>query len=176
MRKPLSRRTLLRAAGGIGIALPFLDAMTAYGAPTTAFNKRFVAVVSFDGTNRGAWVPTGTETNFNFGQILQPLTPNKSKLLVFDGIDNVVSYNGPAARGHGGGTSCLLSGAYTQVGNVYCGGGGCLGWGGGISIDQQIAKTVGANDPVRVLNMGVQPSNVPVQSYISYSALAWARG
>lgn len=170
-RPPLSRRTLLRGAGGIAVALPFLEAMEAHG-QTTSFPKRFIGCVNFDGTHYAEWLPTGTETSFTFKQILQPLNAFKSKLLILDGLDNEVSYNGPAPGGHDAGTAGLLSGAYTQAGNAFCGGGGCTGWGNGITIDQHIGKTVGKGDRFPTLTLSCQPKDVPLMSFISYSGPA----
>jgi hypothetical protein len=177
-RRPLSRRTLLRGASQIAIALPFLEEMTAH-AQTTTFPKRFVGLANFDGSVVSAWRPSGTETAFSFsateggpGYILKPLEPYKSKLLVLDGLDNEVSYHGPAPGGHDGGTIALLSGSYAQAGNIFCGGGGCTGWGNGITIDQRIGATVGRTDRFKALTLGVRPEDKPVMSYISYTGPA----
>ena len=92
----LSRRAVLRGAGSIAIALPWLEVMRqerpahAAGAPA----KRFVGVYTPGGTvhTNGAdipehWSPTGTETDFTLSRILTPYEPIKSQLLVLDGID-----------------------------------------------------------------------------------------
>ncbi|HEX2670206.1 MAG TPA: DUF1552 domain-containing protein, partial [Polyangiaceae bacterium] len=94
----LSRRAVLRGAGSIAIALPWLEIMReerpahAAGAPA----KRFVAVYTPGGTVHAdsnnpsvteQWSPTGTESNFELSPILTPYEPVKSRLLVLDGID-----------------------------------------------------------------------------------------
>src|SRR5687768_7611752 len=84
----LSRRTMIRGAGSIAIALPWLEAMEparAQTAPATA--QRFLAVYTPGGTVLDKWRPTGTETSFALGPILQPLEPILSKLLIVDGLD-----------------------------------------------------------------------------------------
>jgi len=93
----LSRRAVLRGAGSIAIALPWLEIMRqerpAHAAPAPA--KRFVGVYTPGGTVHAdensvfpeQWSPTGTETNFRLSRILAPYEPVKSQLLVLDGID-----------------------------------------------------------------------------------------
>lgn len=92
----LSRRAVLRGAGGIAIALPWLEIMRqerpAHAASTPA--KRFIGVYTPGGTVHASgdtiaeqWSPTGTETNFELSRILTPYAPVKSQLLVLDGID-----------------------------------------------------------------------------------------
>src|SRR4051812_26726116 len=92
----LSRRAVLRGAGGIAIALPWLEIMrqerSARAASPAA--KRFVGVYTPGGTVHGngsnipeQWSPTGSETNFKLSRILTPYEPVKSQLLVLDGID-----------------------------------------------------------------------------------------
>jgi hypothetical protein len=86
--RPLSRRLVLRGAGTIAIALPWLEAggpprARAAGAPAS----RFVTVYTPGGTVLDKWRPTGSETDFTPGPILAPLAPVQSKLLVLDGID-----------------------------------------------------------------------------------------
>src|SRR6478735_8548565 len=94
----LSRRAVLRGAGSIAIALPWLEIMReeraahAAGAPA----KRFIGVYTPGGTVHAEsgnpsvaeqWSPTGTETNFELSPILTPYAPVKSQLLVLDAID-----------------------------------------------------------------------------------------
>src|SRR5688572_29599467 len=85
----LSRRAALRGAGGVAIALPWLEIMTggreslAQGAPA----RRFVAVFNPGGTILENWVPKGTETDFVLSPILNPLAVVKDSVLVLNGID-----------------------------------------------------------------------------------------
>ncbi|HVY28750.1 MAG TPA: DUF1552 domain-containing protein [Polyangiaceae bacterium] len=85
----LSRRTLIRGAGSIAIALPWLEAMTPERPAEAAAGaaKRFVAVYTPGGTVLESWRPTGTETSFTLSTILQPLEPVKDRVLVLDGVD-----------------------------------------------------------------------------------------
>ena len=96
-RFELSRRAVLRGAGSIAIALPWLEIMHQERSARAAFApaKRFVGVYTPGGTVHAdasrtipeQWSPTGTETNFELSRILAPYQAVKSQLLVLDGID-----------------------------------------------------------------------------------------
>ncbi len=84
-RKVLSRRTMLRGAGSVVIGLPLLDAMAStsvYAAapepPARAFNLFF-----------GLGMPTPTQTDQIYDQVLEPLAPLRDKLLIVRGVDQV---------------------------------------------------------------------------------------
>jgi hypothetical protein len=85
----LSRRAVLRGAGGVAVALPWLEIMSggresrAQGAPA----RRFLAVFNPGGTILESWTPTGTEADFALSPILNPLADVKDSLLVLNGID-----------------------------------------------------------------------------------------
>jgi len=89
----LSRRTMLRGAGSIAIALPWLEIMghpapaRAQTSGTTA--QRFVAVYQPGGTVREKYTPTGSETTPILSPILLPLQPilDRNRLLILDGLD-----------------------------------------------------------------------------------------
>jgi hypothetical protein len=86
----LNRRAVLKGAGSIAIALPWLEIMgrgRRASAQTTPTAKRFVTVFQPGGTVRANYTPTGSESAPVFGSILAPLEPMKSKLLVIDGLD-----------------------------------------------------------------------------------------
>ena len=86
----LKRRTVLKGAGSIAIALPWLEIMgrgrrANAQAATTA--KRLITVYQPGGTVRAKYTPTGTETAPVLSPILAPLEPMKSKLIIVDGLD-----------------------------------------------------------------------------------------
>jgi len=103
--KHLSRRALLRGAGAAAVGLPLLDFM---GDPAKAQGvsppKRLIffgVPVGFggrlpDGTD--PFWPTGTETNFNLGDVLSPLAAHQNELLV---IKNVAMKLGVGSGSHG---------------------------------------------------------------------------
>jgi len=96
----LSRRAVLRGAGSIAIALPWLEIMRMERTADaqTAPAQRFLAVFQPGGsvvaqpagsttTPANRWVPTGTETAPILSPILAPLEPVKNKILIVDGLD-----------------------------------------------------------------------------------------
>jgi len=92
----LSRRSVIKGAGSIAIALPWLEIMgrgrRAQAQTAAVPLKRFVTVYQPGGNVRSSTIgdrysPTGSETSFTLSPILAPLEPVKSKLLVFDGLD-----------------------------------------------------------------------------------------
>lgn len=84
----LDRRTLLRGAGGIAIALPWLEIMghdkLAHAAGTPA--KRFLSVYQPGGTVLDNFWPTNNADSSS-SPILAPLAPLKDKLLVLKGLN-----------------------------------------------------------------------------------------
>ncbi len=94
MRRRLTRRSMLRGAAGITVALPFLDAMIprlARGqaaAPPLRFGIWFTA----NGVREDQWVPTGGETDFTLNAELAPLVDHRDDLIVLYGLDAQSSY------------------------------------------------------------------------------------
>lgn len=88
MTKPfrLNRRAVLRGAGSVAIALPWLEAMqplpSAQAAAAPA--RRFVAVYTPGGTVLDAWTPSSIN---ELSPILAPLAPVRERLVVLKGLD-----------------------------------------------------------------------------------------
>jgi hypothetical protein len=171
----LSRRAMLRGAGGIAVGLPLLDAMgvgpferRASAAGTTP--KRFIVFFSPDGTIRENWKPTGTETAFTMSRILAPLETNKQSVVVLDGIDNEAARHG-LGDDHMKGMGCMLTGIELLPGTTQ---GGCCepaGLAGGISVDQVIANEIGKDTKFKSLELGVQTGGGGnVWAYSNYTA------
>ena len=173
----LSRRSFLRGVGGVSLGLPLLQAMggcrsTARsgrsqtlglgGAPT-----RFVVFYTPNGTIRERWLPSGAETAFTLSPILASLAPYQSDLLVLDGVDALSAYNGPGDA-HQKGTGQALTGTELQEGDFLGADGLTAGWANGISVDQQIADTIGGTTKFRSLEFGVHVYGANVGSRISY--------
>jgi hypothetical protein len=142
----LSRRAVLRGAGSIAIALPWLEIMgtEAHGAATPA--QRFLAVYNPGGsviqpTNR--WQPTGTETAPILSPILAPLEPMKSKLLVVDGLDMTSAIG----EQHQAGIIALLTGTTQNMPPTNGGLPGMNSYSHGPSIDQVIATRLNMAKP-----------------------------
>jgi hypothetical protein len=147
----LSRRTLLRGAAGAAVGLPLLEAMGAEGAD--AFPRRLVVFFTNNGTVKSEWEPRGTEHDFTLGPILAPLEPFRSDIVVLSGLDVESSYHGPGSGDpHMPGMAHMLTG--TEM--VTTGAGPYDMIGGGISVDQHIARSIAAPTPFEWLGFGVQ--------------------
>ena len=118
-RTKLDRRTFLRGAGGVAIALPWMEIMgepLANAAPGDGLAKRFLGVYTPGGTVRDRWVPSGTENEWQLSTILEPLQAVKDKLLVFDGL----SMHSARGEQHQSGIIAWLTGnAQSQNGGKY---------------------------------------------------------
>ena len=89
MPRPLSRRAMLRGAGGVAVGLPFLSAMLRplRSHASEDVQKRLLVFFTANGTIPDAWRPTGGETDFSLSTILSPLERHRSQMIVLDGID-----------------------------------------------------------------------------------------
>lgn len=167
--KTLSRRRFLRGAGGIAIALPFLDAMIPSAKAATQ-PKRFIAFFTGLGSVKSRWVPKGTETTFSLNDALASLEPYKDKLVIIEGVDMKSTYSGGPGDPHQLGIAQSLSGADLQEGDLfkYACSNNTVGWGGGISLDQFLAQQLGTLTKFPSLELGVQVQMSNVSSRISY--------
>ncbi len=152
----ISRRHVLRGAGGVALALPALEAMAARKAQQ--FPTRFIVFFTANGTIHDAWRPSGNETNFQFSEILQPLDPWKRKLVVVDGLAMKSRRQGPGANGHDKGMGHLLTAQKLVVGPSGYGDFSHLpdGTAGGISIDQEVARRIGKTTLFPSLELGAR--------------------
>jgi hypothetical protein len=149
MRKPLSRRTVLRGALGTTIALPWLESMSA-AQPTTP-PKRFIAFLHNNGRVAEDWFPSaGGETDFALGPIMKALEPHRKDLLILRGIDNKAASRGPLDS-HRRGVASFLTGWGTQTTKAADG-----SLSGGMSIDQKIGKLAPVTVSRPVLHLGTQ--------------------
>src|SRR5678815_5077287 len=107
----ITRRTMLRGAGGIALGLPFLSAMLrpleSHAADATP--TRFLVFFSPGGTLLDKWRPTGTSTNFALQKMMSPLSPMKDRLVFVDGLDLSITQIG-AGHPHSKGMSGVLTG------------------------------------------------------------------
>lgn len=174
-RFALPRRTILRGAGGVAVALPFLDAMVRVRrAHAQAPRSRFIVMFNANGTLAESWNPTGTETSFTLSPILSPLAPYQSDLLILQGLDNLAAVASAGGNPHDKGTGCLLTGIGLVPGPSGEGEAGHLwdGTAGGISIDQEMAKHIGTQHKFKSLEFGVQAGGLKmaIPNRVSYLA------
>lgn len=136
MRKPLNRRTMLKAAG-VTVALPMLEAMQpvtrAAKAAASAKKpvKRFVSLSNNYGIYHKAFFPTGTKTSsdYQMPETLKSLEKHRKDFNVFFNIDH------GSTGGHAG-VPVLLSGVRPFLAQNYAE--------GNISLDQKLAEYYGA--------------------------------
>ena len=167
----LSRRRFLRGAGGAAIALPFLGAMDG-PAKAAPFPKRFVVFFTGLGQVKQSWLPSGSGADFTLGEVLAPLEPFKSKIMVLDGVDMESAHHGPGDP-HQLGIGHALTGTELQEGTLFphvCDPDKTVGWGGGVSIDQLLAQQIGQTTKLGSLELGVQVQYSNVSASISYRA------
>ncbi len=180
--RPIDRRTVLRGAGGVAIALPLLEAMggarKAYAAtvdPKSAINgfpKRILFFFSANGTIASEWLPTA---GFKMGSILAPLEAYKADLLLLKGVSGLSGSSGPQINQHDMSMGHMLTATDLALGKGGLGANAHLvdGSAGGPSIDQEIAKSIGNTTKFRSLELGVVALPVSVlymASCMSYRA------
>jgi len=113
--KRLSRRALLRGAGGIALALPWLEAMEARRAQAAdAAPPRRLAVLYFpNGTagdaNGTALYPQGTGADYVMAGPWSPLEPHRADLTIFKNVRNNPAILCPFPN-HPPAASCFLTG------------------------------------------------------------------
>ncbi len=161
MKPVVSRRTVLRGAGGAAVAVPWLEAMLPMGRARAATSpQRFIVYYSPGGTDMPSWRPTGSENAFTLGASLQPLERLKQHLLVLSGIDLRVTSEGaghPHARGMGG----LLTGEILPPG-PYNTCGGNAGFALGRSIDQMLGDKLGGDRKFKTIELATRWPSVSV--------------
>jgi hypothetical protein len=163
--RQMRRRELLQALGGIGL-VPLLQA-GARGQAAGQPIRRLLVFYTPNGTVIPQWRPRGAETGFTVGRILAPLEPWRSKLLILGGVDMALADAGFGSH-HTRGIGGLLTGRPILMGNFRSAGPPTAGWASGVSIDQHIARAVGASSRFRTLELGVQVIDAEVRGRISY--------
>lgn len=167
-----SRRQFLRGALGTAVSLPLLSTLgggRARAVPPT-FPRRLVVFFTPHGVVRKDWILGGSE--LALGGILAPLAPHKKDLLFLKNVDMLSAGYGPGDP-HQEGMGALLGGTGCLADPLGSGGrradtGDPVGWGGGISVDQFIAKGLGAVTRFPSLELGVISDFDQVSGRIAY--------
>lgn len=162
--RPISRRTMLRAAGA-AIALPWLDAMTPVRAATPPqVPKRAVFVYTPNGVNTDTWFPKQVGRDFDLPTALEPFAAVKGDITVFSGLDRVYA---PGTGVHAQCGACWLTSAAP---NEAKDGGFPLD----VSIDQLIARQIGGDTllPSLELSCNDHADNKETKYFESVSWLA----
>jgi hypothetical protein len=145
----LDRRTLLRGAG-TALALPALEAMLPSRAlAQSRAPKRFLVFFHHQGMVMNEWRPRGTPADYTFPFLLEPLERHRDRVIVIHGV------------GNGAGSSLSTGDDHNKARNNLLTGGG---YGGGepwqllsdrTSIDQEIARRIGASHPFRSIDLAI---------------------
>jgi hypothetical protein len=135
----ITRRTILRGAGGLAVGLPFLSAMLRPGRSHADETTPLRLVVFYHpgGTLLDKWRPIGSERDFALQPMMASLTPYLDRLVFLQGLDLSVTELGvghPHARGMAG----ILTGERLLPGDFNTNM-GSAGFAAGASIDQVIA-------------------------------------
>lgn len=157
MAKQLTRRSFLRAASGVGIALPIMDFCgwgdsIVHAAPPGQIVPRLITF----------YFPNGCDPDFwNYNIACAPLAPIASKIALIQGLDNTVSKAfGRDSHEQGGAT--LFSG-FPLAGDTKS---------NGASIDQIASRTLDAANPLN------EPLVVGVWRGFAggfYRSISWSR-
>ncbi len=178
-----SRRAFSRILGTGAFAVPLLwrYGRTIAAGPSPSGPRRLLIFWNPQGNCSGlpvngvdAFWPTGTEKDFKLSRILAPLERHKKDLLLLKGFNDWATMARPLCSPivsdgeHGFGTMCRLTNTCPTTASV--GGAAPRQWGGGISIDQAISQTVGADTPRPSLELiGSANKNSNHRGFISYS-------
>ena len=138
----LNRRTFLKGTGA-AVALPFLSAMTPAFAKASAPPKRFVAMNGGLGFHAPHFIPTETGANYKIPLYLQKLEQHRKDFTVFSGLSHP---NSNGASGHTSELTWLTSAPHP----------GLAGFKNTISIDQLMAKHIGAATRFPSLTVGAR--------------------
>lgn len=147
-----SRRALLGSIGAAAALAPFIPMLESQ-AGGNPFPKRLVLLFTPNGTLHERWAPTGSENDFQLGQLLAPLEDYKDQMCILDGLEVLRQGLGD---GHQKGMACLWTGNQLNAGDFGGGDGGSAGWAGAASIDQAIASQLPNETAYKSLEFGVQ--------------------
>jgi hypothetical protein len=167
----LTRRTLLRGAAGISVALPLLEAMRPrVGKAQTTTPLRFGVFFSPCGVAPRLWEPTGEGTDFELSKCLEALTPHRDDLVFLRGIDAKTSTM-QQGNPHDLAMAHMLTADLMQVRRVGRADHVVDGTVSGPSIDQAIAEAIGGETRLRSLELGVESTTSklePMVLHMSY--------
>jgi hypothetical protein len=134
-------------------------------AQEATFPQRLILFWTPHGTVYDAWRPTGSESAFTLGPILQPLAPFQSRLCVLDGLD--ITHSAVPAPPHTEGIGLVWTGSHLGAGTRFMTQEYPHDWVEGPSVDQVVASRIGTTTPYKSLEFGVDPGgNSPVARMI----------
>ena len=167
----IHRRRFLKWAGGT-LALPLLQSPRRARAQDSRYPTRLVIFYQPNGSKKELWRPPAgaTETQFELGPLLRPLHAHKDDLVLIDGLDMLIAGEGPGGP-HQRGMASVLTGAEISQGSFVGGDGRRAGWGGGISVDQEVVRVLKPQTALSSLELGVRVKQAIPRSRIIYRGL-----
>lgn len=170
-RHILSRRTVLRGAGGLALALPWMESLAPRTARAqTASAMRFIPIYFPCGVG-DYWKPAraGQGGGWQLSSVLAPLAAVKDKVAVLGNVDNTAPFAGGAAPGH-----ALLTGAFLTCARATGTGASVRN---GVSIDQVVAQGIGAL-PFPSLQLGLATTASPTEGLAPAlsRSISWGAG
>jgi len=167
MKNPISRRLLLKGAG-VGLGLPWLEAMAATGSAAKP-PVRMAALYMPNGVNVDHWAPKGTGRDFELSKTLSPLSAVKDSLVV---MSNLWNENSKGGDGHYVKEAAILT--CTTIKKTP---GADIG--NGVSVDQMCARKSANETPLPSIELGVTPVAIGVDAVVGYtrvygSHIAWS--
>ena len=164
----MTRRSLIKGASALALAVPLLPSLRARA--EGAYPKRFIAFYHPNGVLPSAWFPETSprETEFELAPSLQPLEPFRSQVMQLVGVDLKCAALGPGEP-HQSGMGALLTGWHLNEANMVGGDGSLAGWAKGQSLDQRIAQEVGQGTKLGSLLLGVRSRGGDVRHHLCYA-------
>lgn len=164
IRKPLSRRTVLRGAG-TAMALPLLEAMLPNSAMADPAQrpKRLQVFYTPNGMTMDAYRPATTGRDYALPPTLAPLAPHRDSMVVVSGLGHPqAAAMGDRPAGHGRSCPAFLTGAHakqTEGPDIRC----------GVSMDQVFAAHLGDATQIPSLELGIDQASLLGSCDINYS-------
>ena len=166
MTRRISRRLVLRGAGGIALSMPFLESV-AKAAPVAP--KRFVGAYLPNGVYTPKWFPeVRSESDFTISETHASLAPLRSHVMWISGLNSAVALTGEGEQ-HQRGLGALLTGAKLAAGSFVGNDGTRAGWAKGASIDQRLVSVIGQGTRVASVQLGINSRERDVSGTLSYA-------
>ncbi len=178
MNYQLSRRTFLRGAGGVTMALPWMESHQVWGDDQRSLKsarqqgdqgstppRRLVVLFSGNGFHSGEFWAKKSDSGLQLGQVLSPIADFSKRVTFVRGLFNEQALKGNI---HSSQTGNMLSGAPLASGGAIR---------SGTSFDQVIAQRYGRSTRVPSLVLGCERSNPGIHkdySMLYSSHISWS--
>lgn len=160
MKRPISRRTVLRGAG-VALTLPWLEGLQprrALAAPNPV--ARFLCMYFPNGAAADFWTPTGQgeAAGWQLSPLLQPFASLKQKMTVLTNVENYSAMQGDqfVEPSHARCTGAFLTCHDSDLLREQNGGAEPIN---GVSLDQVIAAAIGNNTVLPSMQTGLSTLN-----------------